>query len=220
MKRFAVGDLVLFGRDSGEKTLGKIKKVNPTRYKVEQLESRGTFRTYRVGTIWTVPEELMVPAPGQSAATPVVEPPVAPWAPFHQKKPEVKTLNFKVGDVVTFRGPYSTQIVATVEKVNVATLKAKEASGKTWRVHPALCTPHTGVAPVAAPKRDVKDIYHDILSCYAALSPENLYCDGECSRAQAMARGRTIKARLKALETEMGRKISEDEAYSVCQKGF
>ena len=49
------GDVVLFGRVNGEKTRGKVVKINRTRCKVEQLGSRGTKKSYAAGTVWTVP---------------------------------------------------------------------------------------------------------------------------------------------------------------------
>ena len=53
-----VGMKVYFGRPNGEKSLGEIVKVNPKKFKVKLLEARGTYRDYRVGTIWTVPPSL------------------------------------------------------------------------------------------------------------------------------------------------------------------
>lgn len=53
-----VGMRVFFGRSQGEQTLGEILKVNRAKLKVKQLESRGTMRSYPVGTIWTVPAAL------------------------------------------------------------------------------------------------------------------------------------------------------------------
>lgn len=60
--RPVVGAQVMFGRSRGEQTLGQIVKVNRTRAKVKQLESRGTYQSYPVGTIWTVPFSLLTPA--------------------------------------------------------------------------------------------------------------------------------------------------------------
>lgn len=45
------------------------------------------------------------------------------------------------------------------------------------------------------------------------LSPENLSCDGECSRAETMRRYKAIKAKWKAAEKEAGRTVSEDEVW-------
>jgi len=58
----SVGMQVYFGRQKGEKTLGEIVKLNPRKAKVKQLESRGTLKSHPVGTIWTVPYELIEPA--------------------------------------------------------------------------------------------------------------------------------------------------------------
>ena len=65
-----IGMQVYFGRSQGEKTLGKIIKLNPTKAKVEILEGRGTGRGGVAGSAWSVPYSLMEPADGQ--ATPVV----------------------------------------------------------------------------------------------------------------------------------------------------
>lgn len=67
-----VGMQVYFGRSNGEQTLGKIVKINPKKFKVEQLESRGTRKSHNVGTVWTVPPSLCTPAtdvPGGDYAT-------------------------------------------------------------------------------------------------------------------------------------------------------
>ena len=52
---FRKGEMVLFGRNNGEKTLGRVDKVNRKRLKIEQMESRGMYKSHKVGTIWTVP---------------------------------------------------------------------------------------------------------------------------------------------------------------------
>ena len=44
------------------------------------------------------------------------------------------------------------------------------------------------------------------------LSPENLHCDGEISRAQAMVRFRQIKREWKALEKLAGEKVTQEQA--------
>jgi hypothetical protein len=45
------------------------------------------------------------------------------------------------------------------------------------------------------------------------LSPENLHCDGEISRAQAMKRKKQILQEWDALEKQVGRKVTEEETY-------
>lgn len=57
-----VGDRVRFGRGQGERTLGKIIKMNQETVKIEQLEERGTQKSYPVGTIWKVPYSMVEPA--------------------------------------------------------------------------------------------------------------------------------------------------------------
>ena len=49
--------IVEFGRPKGEKTKGEIVKVNPKKLKVKQIEERkGRQKTYREGSVWTVPK--------------------------------------------------------------------------------------------------------------------------------------------------------------------
>lgn len=56
---FKVGDKVYFGRKNGEKTLGEVVKVNRKTYKISQIESRGMYRDYSIGTRWTVSKALV-----------------------------------------------------------------------------------------------------------------------------------------------------------------
>jgi hypothetical protein len=46
-----------------------------------------------------------------------------------------------------------------------------------------------------------------------ALSPENLYCDGEISHAAAKKKYRKLKAEWKELEKSFGRKVDENEVW-------
>ena len=46
------------------------------------------------------------------------------------------------------------------------------------------------------------------------LSPENLHCDGEISRAQANSRYRQIMKEWRALEKQVGHKVHEDYVWS------
>lgn len=59
-----------------------------------------------------------------------------------------------------------------------------------------------------------------IVGCYDELSPENLHCDGEISARQARAKAVEIKARLRALEKELGRRVPEEDAYLWMQKMY
>jgi hypothetical protein len=77
----------------------------------------------------------------------------------------------------------------------------------------------TEVAPPAAPRRADDAIMGDIFRAYIDLSPENLSCDGERSRAQVATRRAAVNRRLAALQAEMGRRVSEDETWAWYDKG-
>jgi len=51
------------------------------------------------------------------------------------------------------------------------------------------------------------------LSMACELSPENLYCDGEISSAQAQRKYQDIMKRWHKLESEVGRTVSEQEIW-------
>ena len=70
-RNFKVGQKVFFGRPNGEKTLGEIVKLNPSKAKVRTLEGRGSNSV--AGVVWGVPYTLLKPAEGAEATpTPVV----------------------------------------------------------------------------------------------------------------------------------------------------
>jgi hypothetical protein len=71
-----VGMQVEFGRENGEKTLGRVVKMNPTKAKVEILEQRGRGRGSEVGSVWGVPYALMEPAGEATGSQAVVRPAV------------------------------------------------------------------------------------------------------------------------------------------------
>ena len=56
--RIPVGTRVLFGRQRGEQTLGEIVSVGSARYKIRQMEPRGSLRDYPVGSLWNIPFRL------------------------------------------------------------------------------------------------------------------------------------------------------------------
>ncbi len=56
-----VGMKVYFGRVRGEKTLGEVIKINPTKAKVKILEDRGNGQGCEPGSIWGVPYSMMEP---------------------------------------------------------------------------------------------------------------------------------------------------------------
>jgi len=133
MSTLKIGDRVLFGRTRGEKTLGEVVKVNPSRLKIKQLEARGG---HPIGTEWAVPERLCTLAGGAAFA-----------------------------------------------------------------------------APAPKPKRSEAEIMGAIRHAYSMLSPENLTCDGELSRSEVRRRAAALNRELDDAFRELGRRVSEDEAF-------
>jgi hypothetical protein len=67
-------------------------------------------------------------------------------------------------------------------------------------------------------KRSHKDIMKDISNVYCALSPENLSCDGELPMYEIRSKIKVLKARLNTLFNEIGRHVSDEEAYAFDTK--
>jgi len=65
-----------------------------------------------------------------------------------------------------------------------------------------------------AAKRSEKEIKADIAANYARLSPENLTGDGELPRSTVEAKSRALHADLQRLFKELGREVSEEEAFA------
>ena len=63
-----------------------------------------------------------------------------------------------------------------------------------------------------------KKDYERFLELSSALSPENLWMDGEATPAQAKTRERALTRRSKSLEQAVGRKVSEDEVWEWSRK--
>lgn len=57
-----------------------------------------------------------------------------------------------------------------------------------------------------------KDIKEQFCSLIGELSPENLSCDGECTRTQIKQKVSFINKRWKILEKKIGFKVSYDQA--------
>lgn len=131
----------------------------------------------------------------------------------------------KVGMKVMFGRGAGEQTLGEIIKVNGVNCKVKQLEvrgsmrsysvGTVWTVPASLMTPVVVPTVPAKPKRTNAEIMGDIASCYGQLSPENLHCDGEISRSAAMRKAVAIKARLADLFKEIGRKVSEDEAYGM-----
>ena len=80
----AVGDLVLFGREKGEQTRGRVTMVMARKVKIAQIGPRGR---HPAGTIWTVDPGLVRPLPpGSQGPTDEVVPPIPPKPPRDEEK--------------------------------------------------------------------------------------------------------------------------------------
>jgi len=130
MPTFNIGDTVLFGRENGEKTLGRVVKINAASVKVEQTEARGGRP---VGTIWRVAPSLVYPLEG-SPALPALAPLVA-LPPM----PGTARPSFRIGQRVAFTAKGRT-VTGTVARVNEKTITVDHCDdgSRGWRVSPAM----------------------------------------------------------------------------------
>jgi hypothetical protein len=59
--------------------------------------------------------------------------------------------------------------------------------------------------------KEAKELFYGLA---IALEPENLYMDGECSKAEAQRRYNRIMRKWRELEKQVGRKVSITEAFA------
>ena len=60
-------------------------------------------------------------------------------------------------------------------------------------------------------------LIEQIADTYCALSPENLYCDGEISVAAGNRKARALNMKLNGLLKQYGRHVDECEAYTLAR---
>lgn len=130
MPTFSIGDSVLFGRTNGEKTPGRIVKINASSVKVEQTEARGG---YPVGTVWRVAPSLVYPLdakPALPALAPLIAIPPMPG----KARP-----TFYIGQRVAFTAKGRT-VTGTVARVNAKTVTVDHCDdgSRGWRVSPSM----------------------------------------------------------------------------------
>jgi len=65
-----------------------------------------------------------------------------------------------------------------------------------------------------------KNTYNKFAALVCRLSPENLHCDGECTREEAQQRANQIYTEWEVLETQLGRTVSESEIESIMMGGY
>lgn len=139
----------------------------------------------------------------------------------------------KIGDKVYFGRDGGEQTLGEIVKINRVKVKVKQLDSRgTYRAHPigsmwsvpvSLLTPAEGSAPPVLaktapaasvpPVRTEAEVLTQIRQLYCSLSPENLNCDGEISRSQAARRATTFRDMLRGCFRELGRTVSEEEAF-------
>ncbi len=154
----------------------------------------------------------------------------------------MNTLGFvpSKGQKVYFGRSHGEQTLGEVVKVNRARAKVKQLEsrgtlkshpvGTVWTVPFSLLTPApdsavpvvTASAPAPAPlpvfpatRRADRAILSDIANVYGQLSPENLTCDGELPASAVRRRASALRSKLRTLFQEIGRTVSETEAYDA-----
>ena len=210
-----IGQKVMFGRAQGEKTLGTVLGLNDKTVKVRQDEARGGRP---VGTEWRVAPSFVYPLDGAKVAAPAPPPPVVTRAP-------ARASGWSVGDRATFTSKTGREVTGTVTRVNTktVTLERCDDGSRGWRVTPSMLRAPAAQAATpapAAPRRAEDAVMRDIHNAYLDLSPENLTCDGELTRAQAAARRTAVLRRLADLQKELGRQVSEDVAWAWYAKSI
>ena len=129
---FRVGDLVLFGRENGEKTAGRIVGLNEKTVKVEQTEARGGRP---VGTVWRVAPSFIYPLEGKAAL-----PSLAPLLALPPMPGAAKPA-FRIGQRATFTAKGRT-VTGTIVRVNTKTITLEDCDdgSRGWRVSPGMLT--------------------------------------------------------------------------------
>lgn len=137
------------------------------------------------------------------------------------------------GSRVLFGRSHGEKTLGEVVRVNGKTVTVRQLEargtlrnypvGSKWRVALAFVQEVGGAVPSLAtpvaqqPRRPESQILRDIQACYNGLSPENLWMDGEATRAQAQRTAAVLNRRLRALQVELGRRVSEDDAFRATE---
>jgi len=122
----SVKDCVIFGKQNGEQTLGRVLGIGPKRVKIEQLEARGS---HPIGTIWRVDPKLIwgkIPTALNTETTP----------PAHTAKVPTPKSSWGIWDRVWFEHQ-GHRYEGAVTKINRKTVQVR-VDGNFWRVSPDL----------------------------------------------------------------------------------
>jgi hypothetical protein len=210
----SIGDKVVFGRGRGEKTLGEIVKLNPTKAKVKTLELRGVRRAGRVGEVWSVPYGIISKASVEAQPQEKVSKAIRGLRDFSKC-----TFDFSKGDRVWFQGRAGKKVVGTVIRVSKKTCSVDPDDNRVpyWRVPPSMLRREGEVVkvPAPAPKRPEVEILKDLCGIEGSLSPENLSCDGELGRYETKLRYCRLMVEKRALIAELGRTPTDQEIWGI-----
>lgn len=133
--------------------------------------------------------------------------------------------SFKKDDLVIFGRPDGEQTQGRVIRVNKVSLTIEQTedrsedyvrkAGAKWRVSPSFvrhASPAASV-PKVETKRSEADLIAALQRIEVSLSPENLHCDGERSRAEARKVAARLNAERKVLVAELGREPTSRELW-------
>jgi hypothetical protein len=143
---------------------------------------------------------------------------------------------FKIGDEVTLNGKQYTitgtiarsfiltrdgkQYKATADKLSKIQNQNSQPKAPTNKADSDLAALQHSIDyrkifnPTAHLPSTEAEIFEEFSRLTNELSPENISCDGECSRSQIAARRASINAQWRALETILGRKVTENDVYN------
>jgi hypothetical protein len=148
---------------------------------------------------------------------------VAGADPLVQFKKEAKRLGIDpvyYGATFPFRGE-NFQIVELSSRSHKYPIIAQNSKGQKYKFGADMLDKVNGMVggmQNKPKKRTEFDIMKDILDVYGSLEPEALTCDGELSRTEVDRRYAELTRKLRRLEVELGRKVSEDESWKWMEK--
>lgn len=131
----------------------------------------------------------------------------ARWNELRYNRGLEQSMRWQPGDRATWHKG-GTKYYGTVTRVNAMTCGLREDNGGKWRVAFEHMTK-------LDEQRSDEEIIRDIADCYIKLSPENLSSDGEAPLRVVKRRRRQLTEQLRVLQSELGRTVSESEAYDL-----
>jgi len=180
---------VLFGRENGEVTLGKIVKCNPQKAKVQILEERGSKS--QKGAVWSVPYEMLEHSPQSEPGQ------------RHRHSQEHLTERRQLQQQE--RQQRNQRRYGGNDPLSAIFGRSNDGDTLQTITPPEL---------KYNPSGQVDNLLLEAILCvYSSLSPENLSGDGELPRSQVIARKVQLERKLNHLQQALGYNVSETQAY-------